>query len=192
MHVPRLVRLDDGEQRLAGHVDEIRVPSATSVVPVIVGVRSFVVTTEPPVIEINGSTVSTVRRCTMRVGLPAVSAVSTTTRWGPSDIAAAVADHAPPDSTVAFSVSSATVIVTAEPGGTSAVPISVGVASLVRALAPPSIVTAGGVVSMVSDCVIVPGFPAGSVTLTVTVRVPGRRGGCDVVQVLPSCEYRCA
>lgn len=115
-----------------------------------VGPTSFVVAVAPPVIATTGGAVSTVSVWEEVAGFPAASETDMTTRCGPSERAAAVTDQAPPAWTSPVSVSSASVTVTAVPGETLAVPDTSGVASLVSAVAPPAIVTAGAAVSTVS------------------------------------------
>ena len=132
-----------------------------------VGSRSLVVAVAPPVIATTGDTVSTVSVWVELAGFPAASETDMTTRCGPSERAAAVTDQAPPLWTSPVSVSSARVTVTVVPGATSAVPEMLGVGSLVSAVAPPAIVTAGAAVSTVS-CLAVGALVAGGV---------GDRGG---------------
>ncbi len=67
------------------------------------------------------------------------------------------------------------ITLTVVPGATLAVPERVGVASLVWAFAPPEIVSAGDVVSIVMDCVETLSFRAGSLTEAVTGSVPSAR-----------------
>ncbi len=163
------------------------VPGAASEVPVIVGSTSFVVAVAPPVIATTGDTVSTVSVWVELAGFPAASETAMTTRCGPSERAAAVTDQVPPPWTSPVSVSSARVTVTVVPGATSAVPEMSGVASLVSAVAPPAIVTAGAAVSTVSAWLSVPSLPAGSVTEAVTVRVPSVSAVGVTFHVPPDC-----
>jgi hypothetical protein len=144
------------------------VAGAAFEVPAMVGSTLFVVAVAPPAIVMSGATVSTVRIWVKLAMFPASSDTDMMMRWVPSASAAAVTDQVPPGATRPVSVWSARFTVTGVPGATSLVPEIFGVGSLVVTAEPPSSVSEGGTVSIVSCWVALPVFPAPSTTEAVT------------------------
>ena len=146
-------------------------PAGSSVVPVISGVVSLVVSATSTVS--NGETVSIIPASLSVALLPASSVAVTETVKLPSAIAAGTStENKPPAATIAektwvFPALSTTVSCTVEPSGKFEVPVMVGVASFTLSIS--SSVTTGDSVSItpvsVSDAVL----PAPSITVASTV-----------------------
>ncbi len=101
----------------------------------------------PPVMATTGATVSTVNAWVAVPVFPAASVAETDTETGPWARAAGVVFQVPSAATVADSFCDPTSTVTLEPAGLSVVPDTVGVVVATSAVAPPVMVTTGGVVS---------------------------------------------
>ena len=123
-----------------------RPPAAMSVVPEILGVRSFVTASSPPSIATAGGSVSMVRVWVKEPMLSAPSTTVATMVWSPFTSSAEANDQAPVADTVGFgaTASPSTVTETVDGARTLVVPVIVGDAVVDDASSPPSMVTVGG------------------------------------------------
>ena len=155
---------------LSSNVKLMVVPSAASLVPLMVGVVSLVST--KVLMLMLGAMVFSVAVSLTVVVLPALSLTLASMVSSPSLKAFGTsADQLPPAWTVAVKVSvvmpSLTLILITVPAGAFVVPLMVGVLSLVAPTV--SSVSVGARLSMLPDCVAPPVLPAASVMLACTL-----------------------
>ena len=114
--------------------------------PVMVGVTSFVVRVGGPSMETSGSTVSTVSVWVALPGLPAPSVTAAeTTVYCAFGRRPVVTDQVPPEGVAVIGACPVMLTVMTEGATMSVVPEIVGVVFVVITVAPPVIVTTGGV-----------------------------------------------